>query len=88
MITNESQFRATRAHLDRDTQAAANIEARPGKPTKLQQLELDAVRAQPDDLRAELDGFDQLGVGGGSSFAVESLEEFSTLLVRAHLARG
>ena len=51
MITNEVQYRATKAHLERFEQAAANIEARPGKRTKLDRLQLDAVRAQADDLR-------------------------------------
>ncbi len=40
--------------------ASANIESRPGKRIKLEQLELDAVRSQGDDLRAELADFDQL----------------------------
>ena len=53
MITNEVQYRATKAHLERFEEAAANIEARPGKRTNLERLELDAVRAQADDLRAE-----------------------------------
>ena len=45
MITNEVQYRATKAHLERFEEAAANIEARPGKRTKLERLELDAIRA-------------------------------------------
>ena len=42
MITNEVQYRATKAHLERFEEAAANIEDRPGKRTKLERLELDA----------------------------------------------
>lgn len=54
MITNEDQYRSTKAHLDRFDEAASNIEARPGERTKLEQLELDAVRSKADDLRHEL----------------------------------
>ncbi len=43
MITNEVQYRATKAHLNRFDEAAANIESRTGKRTKLEQLELDAA---------------------------------------------
>lgn len=77
MITNEVQYRATKAHVERFEEAAANIDARPGKRTKLERLELDTLRAQADDLRAELADFDQLR--GGT---------LSTVLVKARIARG
>lgn len=60
MITNEAQYRSTKEHLDCFDEAAANIEARPGKRTKLERLELDAVRSKADDLRVELSDFDRL----------------------------
>jgi hypothetical protein len=60
MITNEAQYRSTKAHLDRFDEAASNIEARSVKRTKLEQLELDAVQSMADDLRVELSDFDRL----------------------------
>ena len=56
MISNEVQYRATKAHLERFEQASTNLAARPGKKGKLEQLELDAVNAQADDLRADTSG--------------------------------
>ena len=88
MITNEVQYRATKAHLERFDEAATNIEALPGKRTKLQRLQVEAVRAQAGDLRAELADFDLLRSGTLSTFDAASLEELSTVLVRARIARG
>jgi HTH-type transcriptional regulator / antitoxin HigA len=88
MITNEVQYRATKAHLERFEQAAANIESRSGKRTKLERLELDAIHSQADDLRAELADYDQLRNGRQSTFDAASLEELSTVLVKARIARG
>ena len=88
MITNEVQYRATKAHLKRFEEATANIDARPGKRTKLERLELDAIRSQADDLRTELADYDQLRHGGLSTFDAASLEELSTVLVKARIARG
>lgn len=50
-----------RTHLQRFEAALENLEAkqRAGERPKLAQLEIDAVRAQTDDLRTELDEYDR-----------------------------
>jgi hypothetical protein len=56
MITNDVQYRSTKAHLAKFEEALANLRAEAGtKPTKLQQLEVDAVTAQADDLRTVIE---------------------------------
>ena len=87
MITNEVQYRATKAHLERFEQASTNLAAKPGKRTKLEQLELDAVNAQADDLRAEIVEYERLRSGEQVSFAAGSLAELATVLVKARIAR-
>ena len=88
MITNEVQYRATKAHLERFEQAAGNMVARSGTRTKLEQLELDAVRARADDLRAEIVEYVHLRSGEQSTFTAGSLAEVATVLVKARIARG
>ena len=87
MITNEVQYRATRAHLAKFEEAALNLAARQDR-SKLTQLEIDAVRAQADDLRTEIQEYELLRSGGVSSFAANSLEDLAVLLVKARIARG
>ncbi len=89
MITNEVQYRATKAHLARFEQALANLQARAGRrPSKLAQTEIDAVASQADDLRAELAEYERLRSGAVSSFEAASLSELATVLVKARIARG
>ncbi|MGQ0467845.1 MAG: helix-turn-helix domain-containing protein [Sporichthyaceae bacterium] len=90
MITNEAQYRATKTHLAKFEEAAANLEARPAaeRGSKLAQLELDAVHAQAADLRAELAEYELLRSGRVSTFEGGSLAEVATLLVKARIARG
>ncbi len=86
MITNEAQRRATEAHLRQFEEALANLRGK--KRSKLAQLEIDAVRSQADDLRAELDEYDRLRSGTVSTFEASSLAELATLLIKARIARG
>ena len=91
MITNEVQYRATKAHLAKFDEAAANLGAtlaKGGARARLTQLELDAVRAQAGDLRAEIEEYDRLRSGAVSAFEATSLAELATLLVKARIARG
>jgi len=90
VITNEVQYRATKAHLDQFEEAMANLEAKLAEKSrsKLVQLELDAVRSQADDLRAEIDEYERLRSGEVSSLEAGSLADLATLLIKARIARG
>lgn len=61
MITNEVQYRVTKADLEQFEEAATNLDAKLGKtkPSKLERLQLDAVRAQADDLRTEIEEYER-----------------------------
>lgn len=90
MITNEVQYRATLGHLRRFEEADGALRAKlaSGDDSKLTRLELDAIRAQAEDLRAELEEYDQLRSGSVSTFEASSLAELATLLVKSRIARG
>ncbi len=90
MIANEVQYRSTLAHLRQFDQALANLEGRhpTGQRSKLDQLEIDAVEAQADDLRAEVSEYERLRSGEVSTLRAASLGELASLLVRARIARG
>jgi hypothetical protein len=90
VITSEVQYRATKAHLRRFEEAADDLEAKTGAgdQSKLTQVELDAVRAQADDLRNEIDEYERLCSRTVSTFEASSLVELATLLVKARIARG
>lgn len=90
MITNENQYRATKVHLRQFEEAAANLEADAANAAnpKLRQLEIDAVRSQAEDLRAELDEYDALRSGQIDTFQAGSLPELAIALIKARIARG
>jgi HTH-type transcriptional regulator/antitoxin HigA len=90
MITNEVQRRATETHLSQFEEALANLESKAGRAnwSELAQLEIDAVRAQADDLRTELREYDRLRSGAVSTFESASLEGLATLLIKARISRG
>jgi hypothetical protein len=55
MITNDAERLVTEAHFAQFERAPANLTAAAGEqPTKLQRLEIDAVRAKISDFRDEL----------------------------------
>jgi len=89
VITNEVQYRATKAHLATFDQAAANLaeQLARGPGSRLVAVELDAVRSQADDLRAEVAEYELLRSGSVSTFEAGSLAEVATLLVKARIAR-
>lgn len=89
MITNEVQCRATKTHLDKFAQAEERLSAKLAESPndKRIRLELDAVRSQADDLRAELTEYELLRSGKVSTFEATSLADLAILLVKARVAR-
>ncbi len=83
MIINEVQRRATKAHLEQFEAAATNLEGEAGshERSKLAQLEIDAVRAQADDPRAEIEEYERLWSGQVSSFEAASHQRHVRRLV-------
>lgn len=90
VVINEVQRRSIEAHLRKFEDALANLEVKAGvgKRSKLAQVEIDAARAQADDLRAEIEEYDRLRSGSVSSFEASSLGDLATLLIKARIARG
>jgi HTH-type transcriptional regulator/antitoxin HigA len=89
MIMNDVQYRSTKTHLRKFEEALANLKTKAGnKPTKLQRLEMDAVNAQAEDLRAELLEYEALLSGEVSTFEASSLAGLATVLIKARIARG
>ena len=89
MITNEVQYRATKAHAAQFEDALRNLEAQAEAPDrKRRQLEIAAVRSQLGDLTAEIAEYEQLRSGTIRSFEAGSLPELAVALVKARIAKG
>jgi Predicted transcriptional regulators len=89
VITNEVQYRATKAHAAQFEDALRNLEAQAEAPDrKRRQLEIAAVRSQLGDLAAEIAEYEQLRSGTIRSFEAGSLPELAVALVKARIAKG
>ena len=90
MITNDVQYRNTKTLLTRFQQAVTGLEAEldTAQNKKLHQLQIDAARAQAEDLAAEIAEYEQLLSGSTTSFSADSLSDLPLMLVRARVARG
>jgi DNA-binding XRE family transcriptional regulator len=88
VITNEVQYRATKAHAARFEEALRNLEADKAPDRKRRQLEIAAVQAQLGDLQAELAEYEELRSGTIRSFEAASLPELAVALVKARIAKG
>jgi HTH-type transcriptional regulator/antitoxin HigA len=88
VITNEVQYRATKAHAAQFEEALRNLQADKASDRKRRGLEIAAVRAQLGDLQAELAEYEELRSGTIRSFEAASLPELAVALVKARIAKG
>jgi DNA-binding XRE family transcriptional regulator len=88
MITNEVQYRATKAHLAKFEEAIANLEKESISDHNRRALELGALRSQAADLQAEIDEYELLRSGTQTTFEAASLAALAGALVKARIAKG
>lgn len=90
MITNEKQYRSTRALIE---QFRVGLDAlaggdRPAMSPEMIALQRDALQSQIDDLVSEADAYDALRSGKITSFAADDLSDLPDILIQARIARG
>jgi len=92
MISNERQYRITKAEADRFRQALAAFDQQARTRTdthpRLIQAERDALRSQMDDLLYELEEYEALRDGQVSVIDIESFDQLADGLIKARIAAG
>src|SRR5256885_9638319 len=89
MITNERQWKITRAQLQRFEQALGELDRTPSTlPPLLRKAERAALESQRDSLRAEIAEYEALRAGRERVFGGSSFTDFPGLLIKARIARG
>ena len=89
MITNERQFRIANAQLKRFDEALAALTATGPSPDvhpRIHQAMLDATASERDELRVQLERYDDLRSGRVAQRTLTSLHEFPLVLIEARIA--
>lgn len=89
MITNERQYRITKAQLKRfDDDLAAHENRTPSADVdpRIHQAMRDALASEADELRAQLAHYDQLRDGTITGRDLDSLRDLPTALIEARIA--
>ena len=88
MISNERQYRITKAHAEKFSRALQEATARSGIDPLLQKMEFDALRSQLHDLEQELREYETLCSGAENVFTLDSFAELPRALIKARIASG
>lgn len=88
MIKNERQYKITKSQIAKFEAALAELTERSGADARLRKLEEDALRSQLDELRSDVERFEQLRSRGRGPIHLESFDELPRALVEARIAAG
>jgi transcriptional regulator with XRE-family HTH domain len=89
MITNERQYRITKAQMkkfDEATAAQAAREASPGVDSRIHAAMGDALRSEAEELRRQLHEYEQLRSGHVKARSLRSLTELPEAIIEARIA--
>jgi HTH-type transcriptional regulator/antitoxin HigA len=88
MITNERQYEQTRKQLDRLAALLASTEAGDAGDDGFRDVQAAALASQMQDLRDEVQEYEQLRDGATTVFEAASLAGLADTLIKARIARG
>ncbi len=89
MITNEKQYRSTKASIEKLAGADAALEAPTSDfPEVFAKAQRSALRSQIDELEEEVRFYEDLRAGKISEFSADSLHDLPDILIQARIARG
>ena len=89
MITNERQYRLTKAEAARVEQALAHAdEQNKHLHPALQKAAREGLESQLQELREQLEKYEALCAGKETSFVFDSLTSLPEVLIKARIARG
>lgn len=89
MITNEKQYRSTKASIEKLAGAFAALGTTTGDfPEVFVKAQRSALRSQIDELEEEVRFYEDLRAGKISAFSAESLHDLPDILIQARIARG
>lgn len=89
MITNERQYRITKAQLKRFEVDLATHDGRPPSSDvdpRLHRAMRDALASEADELRAQVEHYEQLRDGAITGRELDSLRDLPTALIEARIA--
>jgi ribosome-binding protein aMBF1 (putative translation factor) len=89
MITNERQYRITKAWADRFADEAARMAQTGGAPdSDRRRVYQDAYESQAEELRAQMSEYEALRAGQVSVLELDTLTALPEALIRARIAAG
>lgn len=88
MISNERQYRITKARTQELEQALLAARSAPSGDELWEKIKTDAIEGQLEDLRVELQEYESLRARGPQAISVDAIDELPRALVRARIASG
>lgn len=90
MITNEKQYRSTRALIEQFRVGLSSLvpNNHPEMSPDMLALQRDAIQSQIVDLEHDADAYDALRSGQITSFSADNLSDLPDILIQARIARG
>src|SRR5260370_7961084 len=89
MIKNEKQYRITKAQVRRFQDALAELagQKRPSNISpRLWEAQGQAAQSQMEDLREQVEAYEQLNAGQSKEVVLEAVEDLPKALIRARIA--